>query len=281
MNKGITLTILGVLLCAMSLVFYSHLDSPDPTPVVQGGSAAQDDSRTPPSGEAAPPAPGTSPAPVVPSVKAGAAELAAGQERGKPATQTPVTNGKPETKPAAKPAEKPAPPVAETKPPEPKPVTPTANDAPEASTVSVAEPAPVPEKPAEKPVEKPAEKPAEVKEAKPRLTPLASLSQTGNHTLKSIGLHFSGNQIFLRIEAGTAFPFSIFPLVAPDRLVIDLPGNWKGIQTPSVPSNQLVSNVRVGQQKKGPRYVVDLTRKPAGHELVRVSDTIIEIYFKE
>ena len=280
MNKGITLTILGVLLCAMSLVFYSHLNSPS-SQSLSGTQADPPASGAPssgsvPSGGGLPP---LEPTPV-PSVKAQSTQPVAST------SPEPVKkpDTKPETKPVAvKPAEKPAPVVEPTKPAD-KPVIeekPASEKETPATTTASAE------KPAEKPVAPPIEKTAEVKpveakiEAKAVLTPLASLSQTANHTLNAIGLHFSGNQIFLRIEAEKPFPFSTFPLVAPDRLVIDLPGNWKGIKTPTIPSNQLVTNVRVGQQKKGPRFVVDLSRKPVGHEVVRVSDTVLEIHFKE
>ena len=288
MNKGITLTILGVLLCAMSLVFYSHLNSPSSQPL-PGVQADQPPSGTTssgsfPSGGNLPP---LEPTPV-PSVKARSTQPVA--PTSPESVKKPET--KPETKPAEKPvavkpvekpAEKPTPVVEPTKPAE-KPV-PEAKPAGEKETPATTSASA--EKPAEKPVAPPIEKPAEVKpveakiETKPVLTPLASLSQTANHTLKAIGLHFSGNQIFLRIEAENPFPFSTFHLVSPDRLVIDLPGNWKGIKTPTIPSNQLVTSVRVGQQKKGPRFVVDLSRKPAGHEVVRVSDTVLEVHFKE
>ena len=115
-----------------------------------------------------------------------------------------------------------------------------------------------------------------VAETPPVLTPLDSLPKDGKHTMKALGLHFSGNDIYLRIESTTAFPFKTFSLPTPERLVIDLPGTWTGISAPKIPSNQLVTGFRVGTQPAGPRLVLDLSRK-IKTRINRVSDTIVEI----
>lgn len=87
-----------------------------------------------------------------------------------------------------------------------------------------------------------------------------ALDKTGRHNMTLIKLSFAENQIYLRIEAEDAFPVKTFTLTNPDRLVVDLPGTWKGVTAPSVPSNNVVGGVRLGQQPAGPRLVLDLKR---------------------
>ena len=103
-----------------------------------------------------------------------------------------------------------------------------------------------------------------------------ALSDKGAHVLNDIGLHFSGQNMQLRIEADTPFPCRTFVLNSPDRLVIDLPGTWKGVKAPSVPQNRLIKAVRVGSQPNGPRIVLDLSAAPKGHKVQR-NGNVVEI----
>ena len=80
----------------------------------------------------------------------------------------------------------------------------------------------------------------------------------------------------LRIEADTPFPCRAFVLNKPDRLVIDLPGSWKGMKAPSVPQNRLIKTVRVGSQPAGPRIVLDLESAPKAHKVQR-NGNVVEI----
>lgn len=102
------------------------------------------------------------------------------------------------------------------------------------------------------------------------------LSSKGTHVLKNIGLHFAGQNMRLRIEADSAFPSKVFTLTSPDRLVIDLPGVWKGLRGPVVPQNQIVKNVRVGLQKDSARIVLDLSGPPKSHSVDR-SGNVVEV----
>ena len=102
------------------------------------------------------------------------------------------------------------------------------------------------------------------------------LSDKDPHVLKDIGLHFSGQNMQLRIEADTPFPCRAFVLNKPDRLVIDLPGSWKGMKAPSVPQNRLIKTVRVGSQPAGPRIVLDLESAPKAHKVQR-NGNVVEI----
>ena len=102
------------------------------------------------------------------------------------------------------------------------------------------------------------------------------LSDKASHVLKEAGLHFSGQGMQLRLEADTPFPCRTFVLNNPHRLVIDLPGSWKGMKTPSLPQNRLINKVRVGSQPAGPRIVLDLESAPKGHKVQR-NGNIVEI----
>lgn len=101
-----------------------------------------------------------------------------------------------------------------------------------------------------------------------------SLSRTGAHSLRTIGLGFAGQRMQLRIEADDPFPVKAFALDNPDRLVVDLPGTWKGMKAPSVPENAIVGKVRLGSQPAGPRLVLDLKRPLKNHSIERAGNRV-------
>jgi N-acetylmuramoyl-L-alanine amidase len=96
------------------------------------------------------------------------------------------------------------------------------------------------------------------------------------HTLKNISLTFAGNDMRLLLEADSAFPCKIFALSGPDRLVIDLPGAWKGMKAPTVPGNRIVRKARVGLQSSGARLVLDLSSPLKNHK-VEQRGNLVEI----
>jgi hypothetical protein len=102
------------------------------------------------------------------------------------------------------------------------------------------------------------------------------LSDKDSHVLKDIHLQFAGQNMRLLVEADTPFPCRTFVLNNPDRLVIDLPGSWKGIKTPTVPQNRLIKAVRVGSQPAGPRLVLDLAGSLKGHKMQR-NGNVVEV----
>lgn len=114
------------------------------------------------------------------------------------------------------------------------------------------------------------EKAAQAKSKEP------ALSDKAGHSLKSISLAPAGQSMRLRIEADSDFPCKTFVLTGPDRLVIDLPGTWKGVKAPSVPQNLLVKSARKGDQPAGPRLVLDLSKPIKGHKVER-SGNVVEI----
>lgn len=99
-------------------------------------------------------------------------------------------------------------------------------------------------------------------------------SEQGTRNLTKINLAPAGQNLRLHIEADGDFTYKAFVLTGPDRFVIDLPGEWKGMKAPSIPSNGLVKNVRIGLRPSGPRVVLDLTRPLMGHQVQRQNNSI-------
>ena len=102
----------------------------------------------------------------------------------------------------------------------------------------------------------------------------------GRGSMKVAALKFRGNGMYLLLEGDSALPAKYFLLHSPERLVVDLPGAWKNLATPGIPSNQLIKSIRVGRQSDADRLVIDLSRKLKNHELIRVNDRTVEIFFE-
>lgn len=66
----------------------------------------------------------------------------------------------------------------------------------------------------------------------------------------------------VRLGAKGKMEYSSMTLENPDRVVVDLPGDWKFPPNPGVPKNDLVSAVRVGRNGDKTRVVIDLKIKP-------------------
>lgn len=96
-------------------------------------------------------------------------------------------------------------------------------------------------------------------------------------TLRNIGLQLKNNGVALRIEADRPFSYKTFVLPKPDRYVVDLIGAWDNMRTPAVPPNMLIKSIRAGKQAGGPRLVMDLQRVPKQHNVVWISPTVLEI----
>lgn len=180
----------------------------------------------------------------------------------------------PQPKPEA-PAAPPAPP-AEAAPPARAENAPQAT--PPAAPAQRPAPAPAPT-PAPAPAAKPAPAPAPARataEQKPRAT--ASVPE-GSGNILDISLHFKDDGLLLRIEGDGPLPAKYFILSQPERLVLDLPGAWKGLKRPDIPSNNLVKSARLGRQGNADRLVLDLAVPVKTHNLSRISDSKVELYF--
>lgn len=66
-----------------------------------------------------------------------------------------------------------------------------------------------------------------------------------------------GSQIKLVLQGNAPMVGHYFTLADPDRVVLDLAGNWD-IEVPRVPSNRLIQSVRVGQHDDKTRIVFDM-----------------------
>lgn len=295
MNKKLTFMLLIVVLAAMSLVFFTQMQQTDKGTIVTDSRPAVDrdgrmvpkDSQKPGNG-----LPSIDP-PVGVSIGADGAPKPVALTTGKELDQTKpgATATAPPTGPQAAPAEKPA---EAAKPPKEKESgapsltpweVPPAKGAEKQKTTTADAGAKSPQKaPAGTEQTKPAAKSAsegkkqeakpksEAKPARPKAE--STPAEPGVRRLTGIKLTPKGQNMHLRIESDGGFSCKTFVLTGPDRLVIDLPGKWKGVKAPSVPSNQLVKNARVGDQPTGPRVVLDLARPIKGHQVQRLNNAI-------
>ena len=93
-----------------------------------------------------------------------------------------------------------------------------------------------------------AKKPAEKTEkAEPRYERVVTSARFAMH----------GSQIKLILQGNAPMVGHYFSLENPDRIVLDLAGNWE-VQVPKVPSNRLIRAVRVGQHDDKTRIVFDM-----------------------
>ncbi|UZP67441.1 AMIN domain-containing protein [Desulfovibrio mangrovi] len=78
------------------------------------------------------------------------------------------------------------------------------------------------------------------------------------NALQSIVFTASGNTGVLEVVAAGAFDYKVFSLKQPQRVVIDLNGNFEKLAVPSVKSNALVTGVRLARHEKSVRIVMDI-----------------------
>ncbi|MDO5537598.1 MAG: AMIN domain-containing protein, partial [Desulfovibrionaceae bacterium] len=120
-----------------------------------------------------------------------------------------------------------------------------------------AEDKPAAEKPAAKPApEKPAPKARPAEQDKSRITVFAR--ETGATVRIALGRTVTGYKPML--------------LDNPDRLVVDITGEYPDLRAPGVPSNPLVTNVRLGKYDNRTRVVIDLKKAPGKHRIILSED---------
>lgn len=107
----------------------------------------------------------------------------------------------------------------------------------------------------------------------------APQAQPGDRATATARIKFSGQTAILSISSDIPFEYRTMRLSGPDRLVIDILGNWN-IQAPSVPHNFVIENVRVGLAPDKARIVIDLKNNPQTHEVVRLSPMEIEAHVR-
>ena len=294
MNKGFTLAVLGVVLCAMGLIFFlqSGGETPSTTPVSQSPGAGGSFPNPSVNGTSVAEAPRmtnsprpTPPTAVVPEGNSRPSAPAAGPTTQAPRVTPPTGDTGRAELPQVEPPRTDAPRVEPPK-VEPPAVAPPRVDPPVVAPAKV-EPPKV-EAPAGPAKTEPAKtEPAKVEPSKaepakteqPKTTPVReeNLSLTAAHALRAIELRFSDRKMILRIEADGAFPIKSFFLPDPDRLVLDLPGKWTGMKAPTVPQNKIVKAARLGNQTTGPRLVLDLNGPLKNRSVQRINAGTVEI----
>lgn len=99
------------------------------------------------------------------------------------------------------------------------------------------------------------------------------------HKMESLKFKYQDSDMLFVLTADSEFEYKTFQLKSPERLVIDVIGEWTGIEFPSVPSNRLIKGIRGGKTKKGQRIVLDMKEVPKGYETKRDGNTVtVHIY---
>lgn len=109
-----------------------------------------------------------------------------------------------------------------------------------------------------------AAKPAQPKPARaetPRPAPKAP-ARAGEKTITRFVVFSRENGATVRLAGNAPLRYKSMTLEDPNRVVIDLDGEWSMPASPGVPKNDLVSGVRVGKLGDKTRIVIDLKQKP-------------------
>ena len=80
------------------------------------------------------------------------------------------------------------------------------------------------------------------------------------------------NGATVRITMDRKIPYKQMILTNPDRLVIDIAGEYKNLQSPAFPENDFVSGIRIGHYDNRTRLVFDLKETPARHHVNQSGD---------
>jgi hypothetical protein len=151
-----------------------------------------------------------------------------------------------------------------------------------APTEEVAPPAPAPSiqpEAAPQAVEPPA---APAAPAPPVKKPAPATETADKNQLRNIKFRFIAEGRGVRLEVSTTKPlehFKYFSLANPSRVVLDLLGSFKEhAPTMNVPSNQLITGVRIGKHDEKLRIVADIKGKPPKKvDVERVSETELTV----
>lgn len=81
-------------------------------------------------------------------------------------------------------------------------------------------------------------------------------------TVNRFVIYSRENGATIRIGGTSRINYSSMTLENPDRIVLDMEGQWQFPPNPGVPKNELVSNVRTGKNGDKTRLVIDLKTKP-------------------
>lgn len=133
----------------------------------------------------------------------------------------------------------------------------------------VAEAKPAPATPPAKPV-------VSATPASPPAAGAASAKPGAVNSFESVTFTPVGSSGVLDIKATGKFGYKVFVLKQPQRVVVDLTGDFAKLTSPVVKANSIVTGVRIGRQEKGVRIVMDIAgtavrnwnaEQPAGNRL--------------
>ena len=103
-------------------------------------------------------------------------------------------------------------------------------------------------------------------------------AKTYDRVVTSAKFSMKGSLIKLTLRGNSPMIGHFYVLEAPDRVVLDLAGNWQ-IDVPKVPSNRLIGGVRVGQHEDKTRLVFDM-KTPGKAALVPLNRNALELRIK-
>lgn len=152
-------------------------------------------------------------------------------------------------------------------PPPVEDVKPVVAPEPAPEVVDVLPPPPAPKpvvaakpEPAPKPVVAANQEPAPKKPEPPKKDEKAAPAETKTATRFIVYARDKGATV--RIGGNGKVDYTSMTLEDPNRVVVDLNGEWKFPPNPGIPKNDLVSAVRVGKNGDKTRVVIDLKGKP-------------------
>lgn len=85
--------------------------------------------------------------------------------------------------------------------------------------------------------------------------------KAGARVVTTAVLTMDGDVVTLNLEGNSAMRGKSFMLTGPDRVVLDIEGEWQ-VEAPRVPSNRMVKVLRTGRQGAATRLVFDMRVKP-------------------
>ncbi len=245
MNKNVAIIIVGVMVLGMGLITYNEYTNPDIRPYTS--SEAKEEKKT---------------------------EEVQTKSEAEPATPAPPAV---QEEPAQNPEEKQTPPMPEKTEEVATPEKTEQVTAPEANPpmpeVQAEERAPAYESAPVAPAAK--SEASAAASAKEEQTP-PKKSSAQELVIKKITVATIGDGVTVRIDSNKRPQYTSLRLSSPDRIVLDLKGNWK-LRAPGVPKNKFVSNVRVGQHKSGTRIVIDLHTVPGSVRYLKHGDHGLDV----
>lgn len=101
-------------------------------------------------------------------------------------------------------------------------------------------------------------------------------AKAGARIVTAAVLTMDGDVVTLNLQGSDAIQGKAFMLTEPDRVVLDIEGDWK-VEVPRVPSNRMVKALRTGSQGKATRLVFDMKVKPVRVNVAKSGASSLEL----